>query len=67
MPKVIEERKEVEVYAGDMGHVCIKQNGYPDEDSIIVVHPDDVSTLIQFLQEAQAEAYLIRVAEKPTK
>lgn len=64
MPKVIEECKEVEVYAGDMGHVCIKQNGYPDEDSIIIIHPDDVTKLIQYLQEAQAEAYLIRVADK---
>ena len=64
MPKVIEERKEVEVYAGDMGHVCIKQNGYLDEDSIVIIHPDDVTKLIQYLQEAQAEAYLIRVADK---
>ena len=63
MPKVIEERKEVEVYAGSNGHVCIKQNGYPDEDSIIFIHPDDVTKLIQYLQEAQTEAYLIRVAD----
>jgi uncharacterized protein YlxW (UPF0749 family) len=64
MARVIEERKEVEVYAGDMGHVCIKQNGFPDDDSIIIVHPDDVTKLIEYLQEAQAEAYLIRAASK---
>ena len=64
MPRIIEERQQVEVYAGDKGHVCVKQNGYPEDDSIIIVHPDDVTKLIQFLQEAQAEAYLIRAAEK---
>lgn len=64
MPKIIEERQQVEVFAGEKGHVCIKQNGYREDDSIIVLHPDDVTKLLQFLQEAQAEAYLIRAADK---
>ena len=50
MSKVIEIRREVEVYAGEKGHVCIKQNSYPDNDSIIIVHSDDVAKLIQYLQ-----------------
>lgn len=62
MSRVIEERKEIEVYAGQKGHVCIKQANWPDEDSLIVMHPDDVTSLIQYLKDAQAEAYVIRAA-----
>jgi hypothetical protein len=62
MPRVIEERKEVEVYAGQKGHVCIKQSNYHDEDMLIFLHPDDVSNLIDYLKEAQAEAYVIRAS-----
>lgn len=64
MPRLIEESQQVEVYAGDKGHVYIKQNGYAEDDSIIVDYPDDVTKLIQFIQEVQAEAYLIRAADK---
>ena len=63
MERVIGERKEVEVYAGQNGHVCIKQSNYPEEDALVVLHPDDVTGLIEFLKEAQAEAYVIRAAK----
>ena len=63
MGRVIEKRKEVEVYAGQNGHVCIKQSNYPEEDALVVLHPDDVASLIEFLKEAQAEAYVIRASK----
>lgn len=62
MPRIIEERKEVEVHVGQKGHVCVKQCNYPDDDMIITLHPDDIPNLVLFLKEAQAEAYVARAS-----
>jgi hypothetical protein len=64
MLRVIEQRLEIEVYVGQKGHVCLKQIDYPEEDKIITLHPDDVTKLIVYLKEAQAEAYLARASLK---
>ena len=62
MARIIEERREVEVYVGQKGHVCIKQVGFEGTDMIVMMHPDDVPRMIDFLKESQAEAYLARAA-----
>lgn len=67
MARVIEERKEVEVYAGQRGHVCIKQIDFKEEEMLVLLHPDDVPRLIEYLKEAQAEAYVIRAANGPNE
>ena len=64
MARTIEERREVEVYAGQNGHVCIKQLDFKSEEMLVLLHPDDVPHLIEYLREAQAEAYVIRAAAK---
>jgi hypothetical protein len=60
--RIIEERREVEVYVGQKGHVCIKQLNYNDEEMLVLLHPDDVPRLIEFLKESQAEAYVARAS-----
>jgi len=58
---VIEGRQEVEIYAGQNGHVCIKQHGdLGEEPSLVLIHPDDIPALTKHLQEARKEAYEIR-------
>ena len=59
MSRIIESRDGVEVYPTDAGFVCLKQATMGDE-SIILVHPDDVDRLIGYLKETRAEAYEIR-------
>lgn len=63
MKRIIEERLEIEVYVGAKGHVCLKQEKHHEDDVVITVHPDDVTKLIEFLKEVQAEAYVARAAD----
>ena len=65
MAPVIEERREIEVYAGQKGHVCIKQDDYKGEEMLVIVHPDDLPRLIDYLREAQAEAYVVTASSVP--
>lgn len=67
MARVIEERREIEVYAGQKGHVCIKQEDDKGEEMLVIVHPDDVPRLIDYLREAQAEAYVVRASSGPSE
>ena len=58
MPK-IPPRPGLEVFVNEGGTVSIKQieSGYPiDDESIVIVHPDDVPRLIKMLEEARDEA-----------
>jgi hypothetical protein len=58
---VIERRDEIEVYAGEKGHVCIKQEGaLGEEDDLVILHPEDVPRLISFLQRVRQQAVEIR-------
>lgn len=63
MKRIIEERLEIEVYVGAKGHVCLKQEKHHEDDVVITVHPDDVTKLIGFLKEVQAEAYVARASD----
>jgi hypothetical protein len=51
----IEPRDGAEVYVGAKGHVCIKQVTAMDE-SIVILHRDDIPELIQHLQATYQEA-----------
>ena len=62
MARIIEERREVEVYVGQKGHVCIKQVDFEGTEMTVVMHPDDVPRMIDYLKESQAEAYVARAA-----
>jgi len=49
----IPPRLGVEVYLTQGNRIGITQSNPHDEDSIIVVHPDDISTLIGYLETAK--------------
>ncbi len=47
----------VTVYVSDDNNVCIKDDyDYGDEEHIIVLNPDQIDTIIQWLKEAKSEA-----------
>ncbi len=51
----IEPRDEIQVYVGARGHVCIKQIKC-DEESIVIVHREDVEQLINHIKAVYQEA-----------
>ena len=60
-PYTIEQRDQIETYAGQNGHVVIKQiSSMSEDDSMIFVHPEDVDKLITHLKNAKEAAIEIR-------
>ena len=60
-PFVIEQRDQIEIYAGQKGHVVLKQTSYMGEDeAMILIHPDDVEQLISHVKNATIDAKEIR-------
>ncbi len=57
---VIEQRDKIEIYAGQNGHVVLKQDSYNGEESAVWVHPDDIELVIRHMQAAKEQAYEIR-------
>jgi hypothetical protein len=51
----IPPRLGIEVYENEGGTITIKQSDPMDDDHIVVVHPDDVPTLIRFLEEVRQD------------
>jgi len=52
-------RPALEVFVNQIGTITIRQDGEgqsPDEEPLVVVHPEDVSTLIRALEEARRKA-----------
>ena len=47
-------RDGFEVFPNQSGNISIKQDN-PDDPQIVVVHPDDIDTLIGFLNESKTE------------
>ena len=53
----MEKRMEaVTVYVSDNNNVCIKDDDYGDGEHIIVLNPNQIDTIIQWLKEAKSEA-----------
>jgi hypothetical protein len=49
--------RELEVFVNDMGTISIRREGpSADEGSLVVIHPDEVSTLIGALDHARRKA-----------
>jgi hypothetical protein len=61
---IIEQRDKIEIYAGEHGHVVLKQDSYHGEESVVLVHPDDVELVIRHMQAAREEAYEIRATSE---
>ena len=58
---VIEKRDGLEIYAGDTGLVVLKQADYlGNDDSVVLIHPDDIPQVIEYLTSVRADAYEIR-------
>jgi hypothetical protein len=46
----------VEVYVGEAGHVCIKGEDYGNGGDVVLIAPEQVDVLIEWLKEVKAEA-----------
>lgn len=55
-PMELPAREAVEVYVSDSGNVCIKQPLWPDDDQVVVIHPDDAPRVAQFIMQAERQA-----------
>jgi hypothetical protein len=55
MHKKMELIYGVAVYVSDENNVCIKQEYPNDDESIIILHPNQVDTVIKWLKEAKDE------------
>jgi hypothetical protein len=51
----IDPRYGAEVYVSEAGKVCIKQSQGLEDDMILIFEEDEVTELIQLLNEARAE------------
>lgn len=60
MSYTIEPRRGADVYAGEQGHVCIRQSEDAHEalsgERVLIFHPDEVDALIDLLRLAKADA-----------
>ena len=52
----IQSQNDTEVYASDVGYVCISQPNPWGEHSLVLIALHNVDTLCQMIQEAKAEA-----------
>ena len=55
MPRM-RSRDAVEVCVCEKGYVCIKQENLHEDDSIIMLQPDQVPTIMTWLDEAMGAA-----------
>lgn len=61
MKLTLQGQLDTEVYASDVGYVCIKQTTPCGEDDLLVlIRPEDVDPLIQYLKIAQKYAIKYR-------
>jgi hypothetical protein len=60
-------RPALEVFVNEIGTITIRQDTdgqSPDEEPLVVVHPEDVSTLIRALEDARRKARRGRADER---
>jgi uncharacterized protein YpmB len=57
---VVEQRDAIEIYAGQNGHVVLKQLDFEGQENIVWIHPDDVDRVIGYMHRAKEEALAIR-------
>ena len=62
MPRRLEGRDGIEVYPTERGQIAIKQDAsFPgEEDSVVLLDVNDVSTIVQWLQDVAVDAAEIR-------
>lgn len=49
------EMQQVKVYTDEKNFICIQQDNYGGDEAIIYINPDQVDTLIKWLNEARNE------------
>jgi hypothetical protein len=47
------ERPALEVFVNEIGTITIRQDADGEEEPVVVVHPDDVSSVIRALEDAR--------------
>lgn len=52
----LSKQPELEVFVNDMGTISIRREGSSADESLVVIRPDEVSTLIGALDRARTKA-----------
>ncbi len=55
MERMIPPRDAIEVYVNQNGFVCIKQTCHFEGEKVVMLEPEHVPTIVQWLQECLAE------------
>ena len=63
MNRTLRARNEIEVYTSDKGFVCIREDDPSEGERIIILEPEQVPTIIGWLQECLIEVEDIREAQ----
>ena len=50
------EMQQVQVYVTKNGDVAIRQTSLYDDDDVVLIHPDQITTLCRWLEETRLEA-----------
>lgn len=49
------QMEQVEIYTSKEGYIVLSQPNFGDDDSKIIIHPDQVGILIKWLQDLKRE------------
>ena len=49
------EMQQIKVYVGKDDNIWIEQSSYGNEDSIIIIHPDQVDLLVKWVSDIKKE------------
>ena len=46
---------DIKVYTSDKGYICIEQEDFGNDASVIILHPEQIDLLYKWLKEAKAD------------
>lgn len=58
---IVAHQAETYVYVGDTGYIVVKQSGYPDEDSVILIDPQNAEAIADAIKSYVKDAEKARL------
>lgn len=50
------EMMQVKVYVGGSSMICLSQQNFGEDDTVVILHPSQIDVVIEWLKEAKQEA-----------
>lgn len=58
---IVAHQAETYVYVGDTGYIVVKQKNYPDDDSVILIDPQNADVIADAIKAYKKDAEKIRI------